>query len=111
MKGYSLSVPARLDLMGIREYLLAAPRSIQARILAEIEEGFRQISNFPFSGRKEPDFSSERAGPVRSLLVAPYRIFYREETSPVIVVAILHGAQDIPSILRGRGRPSGSSLT
>jgi plasmid stabilization system protein ParE len=111
MNPYSLSVPARLDLMGIREYLRTAPRPIQAKVLAEINEGFRQISDFPLSGRKEPAFSSERAGSVRSLLMFPYRIFYRAETSPVLIVAILHGAQDIPSILRGRANPSGNPLT
>ena len=111
MKPYSLSVPARLDLLGIREYLLPAPRPIQAKILAELSEGFRQIGDFPFSGRHEPYFSNETSGPIRSIGVHPYRVFYREETSPVMIVAILHGAQDIPSILRGRQSPSATPVT
>jgi plasmid stabilization system protein ParE len=102
MKPYDLAVPARLDLTSIRTYLTPAPRPVQTKILASIRAAFHQAVQYPYSGLAEPDYSNKRAGSVRSLLVYPYRIFYRSETQPIVIVAILHGAQDIASILRGR---------
>lgn len=102
MKPYDLAEPAREDLIGIKQYLQVAPRSSQARIISGLRAGFRRASDFPHSGRPEPEYWSERGGEIRCTVVRPYLIFYRLETSPITIVAILHGAQDIPSILRER---------
>jgi len=102
MNPYDLAEPARQDLIGIKQYLQVAPRSSQARIISDLRNGFRRAADFPRSGRPEPEYWSEQGGEVRCVVVRPYLIFYRLETSPINIVAILHGAQDIPSILRER---------
>jgi plasmid stabilization system protein ParE len=91
-----------MDLSGIREYLAPAPRHIQARILTELRAGFSRVTEFPLTGLLESQPRYRILGPVRSILVAPYRIFYLPETSPRIIFAILHGKQDIASILKSR---------
>jgi plasmid stabilization system protein ParE len=102
MNPYNFAEPARLDLHGIKEYLKVAPRSSQARIVSGLRAGFRRAADFPRSGRPEPEYWTEQGGEVRCIVVRPYLIFYRLETSPITIVAILHGSQDIPSILRER---------
>jgi plasmid stabilization system protein ParE len=102
MKPYDLAEPARLDLRAIKQYLQVAPRSSQTRIISGLRAGFRRAADFPRSGRPEPDYWTELGGEVRCVVVRPYLIFYRLETSPITIVAILHGARDIPSILRER---------
>lgn len=108
MNAYALAAPARLDLMGIRDYLSQAPNSIQAKIITNLQAGFQQAADLPLSGKVEPAFTTEISGTIRSLLVRPYRIFYRSDTSPVVIVAILHGAQDIPTVLRLRSTAKSS---
>jgi plasmid stabilization system protein ParE len=98
---YRLTPDARDDLRGIREYLTAAPRKSQLIILSKIRSGFDQAVDFPYSGLFEPSFFVDDQVP-RSILVGPYRIFYLPGFMPVPIVAILHGAQDIPTILAKR---------
>ncbi len=93
-----------MDLYGIREYLAPAPRHIQARILSELRAGFVRIAEFPLTGILETLPKYRVLGPVRSILVSPYRIFYLSETAPRIIFSILHGKQDIASILRARSK-------
>jgi plasmid stabilization system protein ParE len=102
---YRLTPAARDDLRGIREYLTVAPRKSQLLILRSLRAGFDQAVDFPYSGVREPDHSIEGQTP-RSILVGPYRIFYLPGFAPVPIVAILHGAQDIASILRRRFKES-----
>jgi plasmid stabilization system protein ParE len=102
MRPYDLAEPARLDLFGIKQYLKVAPRSSQARIISGLRAGFRRAADFPYTGRSEPEFWSEAGGEIRCIVVRPYQIFYRVEILPINIVAILHGAQDIPSILGER---------
>lgn len=106
MTEYALSAPARADLEGIREYLAPAPRAIQEKLLAGFRDAFRQLADFPGIGRVEPALTLRSVNSVRSIRLASYRIFYHPETNPVIIVAILHGAQDISSILRNRAEAS-----
>ena len=106
MKKYALSAPARADLDGIREYLAPAPPPIQARILSAFRDTFRELAEFPGIGRLEPELTVKSATPVRSLRVFAYRIFYYPERNPVIILAILHGARDIRSLLMERAESS-----
>jgi plasmid stabilization system protein ParE len=102
MKRYELSVEARFDLGGIRRYLAPAPKTIQVRILDELEQTFWRIGDFPLIGRAEPEMTIRYGVHTRSTLSYPYRIYSFPERLPVAVFAILHGAQDIATILRTR---------
>ena len=102
MRPYDFAEPARQDLAEIKNYLQVAPRPSQARILSGLRAGFRRAADFPSSGRPEPEFWSKAGGEIRAIVVRPYLIFYRLETLPITIVAILHGAQDIASILGDR---------
>jgi plasmid stabilization system protein ParE len=105
MTRYVLNRSARADLQGIRDYLAPAPLAIRLRIINELEQGFRRAVLFPLHGRNEPELSARYNENVRSFAIRPYRIFYLPERLPLTVFAILHGAQDIPGLLRDRPLP------
>ena len=61
----------------------------------ELFEAFEHLAEWPGSGHTRRDLTQRdvRFWPVRSYLVV-----YREK-APLQIVAILHGARDIPSII------------
>jgi plasmid stabilization system protein ParE len=56
------------------------------------------VATAPYIGRERPDFS----GNPRSIVVRPYVIFYKPfaEGDGIHVWRVLHGARNIPRILR-----------
>jgi len=34
--------------------------------------------------------------------VRPYMVVYRRNTSPLLIIAVIHGARDIPALVEGR---------
>jgi toxin ParE1/3/4 len=53
-----------------------------------------QISAHPYSGRTVPEYESED---IRELIESPYRIIYRIKPSQIDVLAVIHGAQPLPT--------------
>jgi len=102
MAGYVLTPTARRDLREIRQYLAGAPQPIRDRVIDRLIETFQQASDFPDSGRPEPELPRTAGAVSRSLLRYPYRIFYYPEASPVRIFAILHGKRDPLTVLKGR---------
>jgi toxin ParE1/3/4 len=56
----------------------------------------QQITDFPQSGRTVPEYD---APDVRELIERPYRIVYRIQADRIDVLAVIHGAQQMPSNL------------
>ena len=72
----------------------AADRQIEGLL-----EAFEQLGRWPGKGHRRAGMGDR---PVRFWPEGSYRIVYREETSPLQIVAILHGARDVPSVIRDR---------
>jgi toxin ParE1/3/4 len=51
-----------------------------------------QISQFPLSGRKVPEYDM---GQIREVLEADYRIIYYIKSDGIDVLAVFHGSQSI----------------
>jgi antitoxin ParD1/3/4 len=62
-------------------------------------EAFEQLAQWPGKGHRRADMG-DRA--VRFWPEGSYLIVYREKSVPLQVVAILHGARDVPSVIRDR---------
>ena len=62
-------------------------------LVSRSQDGFRQLRDFPESGRVVPEFPDL---PYREVLVNPYRLFYRVATDTVWIVAVWHERQ-VPS--------------
>lgn len=51
----------------------------------------QQIADFPFSGRKVPEYDTDQ---IREVIEGPYRIIYLIKPDQIDVVAVIHGSRD-----------------
>lgn len=94
---FLLTPAAKDDLLKIWSYLAVKEGSdladrIQDRILDEI----RRLAQSPGIGHRRNDLTD------RELLfwnVFRYLVIYRQDTNPVVIVRVIHGAQDIENLL------------
>jgi plasmid stabilization system protein ParE len=97
MQQYILSPKALKHLQDIWGFIASENPQAADRLIDELSAAFEYLAEWPGSGHSRPDLTLEdlRFWPVRSYLVV-----YREKSVPLQIVAIFHGARDIPSILR-----------
>ena len=94
---YRSSKAAKADLYEIIEYLRTrGSRKVAARVLRELREAIQKICDNPGIGHRREDLTSQ---PVRFYRVYKYLIIYREQSNPLLIVRILHGARDVRSLL------------
>ncbi len=95
---YILSPEALDDLQGIWDFIGADNPDAADRVVDELFAAFQQLAELPGQGHTRRDLTERdvRFWPVRSYLVV-----YGDSTDPLQIVAILHGARDIPSIIGG----------
>lgn len=86
------------QLGGIAEYVgLASP--IYAEQLVERVVGrLRQAQEFPLSGRQVPEAGQAN---LRELVEVPYRVIYQVLPAAIVVIAVVHGRQDLRTHLSG----------
>lgn len=96
MPKYTLSLKALNHLQSIWNFIAADNPVAADRIVDELFAAFERLAEWPGIGHTRSDLTQRdvRFWPVRSYLVV-----YREKPLPLQIVAILHGAQDIPSII------------
>ena len=69
------------------------------RVESVIREKIVYLAGRPGGGHWRKDLTDE---PVKFLSIYSYLIVYRPETSPLQVVAILHGRRDVEELLKDR---------
>jgi len=52
-----------------------------------------QIASFPSLGREVPEYDAED---IREIIEYPYRIIYRIKSNQIDILAVIHGARNIP---------------
>jgi len=62
------------------------------RMVDRITRRSQQIADFPFSGRKVPEYDIDQ---IREVIEGPYRIIYHIKPDQIDVVAVIHGARDV----------------
>ena len=62
------------------------------RMVDRITRRSQQIADFPFSGRKVPEYDIDQ---IREIIEGPYRIIYHIKPDQIDVVAVIHGARDV----------------
>lgn len=101
MSGYVLTPTAQEDLTHIRDYYLnEAGHRVARQILVEFVEAFRFLGRIPGAGHKREDLAEDR-----SILFWPmrdYLILYKPKTTPLQIITIVRGSQDIPRIISRR---------
>ena len=99
MPEYALSPEAFNDLQDIWDFIAADNPGAADRVADKLFDAFEQLAIWPGKGHARPDLTDR---PVRFWPVGSYLVVYRGDTTPLQIVALLHGARDIPSVIRNR---------
>ena len=101
MSGYTLGSHAGDDLLALWEYIATDNREAADRLIDTLYQHFDRLAAFPRLGHPRSDLLPDHP----TLLFWPagaYLIIYRPDRQPIEIVAVTHGARDIPSFLRDR---------
>ena len=84
---------ARDHLRAIHAYIARNSPQYALRVVDRLTRRSQQIAEFPLSGSVVPEFEAPQ---IRQVLEGPYRIIYYIKPDRIDVLAVLHGAQQIP---------------
>ena len=99
MSAYVLSPAALQDLQDIWDFISADNESAADKLEGEFFEAFGQLAQRPRMGHNRTDLTE------RDVLFWPvgsYLIVYRQDSTTLQIVAVLHGARDVAEVIRKR---------
>lgn len=99
MADYLLSPEALEDLRNIRDFIAADNTQAADKLLDQFFEVFENLAKWPRQGHARADVTNRD---VRFWPVGDYLVVYRENPKPLQIVAILHGARDVPKVIMNR---------
>ncbi len=100
MSGYEFTPQASDDLLDIWSFIARDNSEAADRVEAAIFRACDLLAGSPLAGRIRKDVTSL---PLRFWVVHPYSnylIVYDPEKQPLQIIRILHGARDLPSVLK-----------
>jgi toxin ParE1/3/4 len=83
------------DLQGIHDYIARNSPTFARRVVDRILRRSEQIATFPQSGQVVPELDSDE---IREIFERPYRIIFRVLPDQVDILAVVHGARQLPPI-------------
>jgi len=98
VKRYRLTAEAGRDLDEVIDYLLVDSVDAALRVRTKLESSFDRIARMPGIGHRREDLTKED---LRFFAVFHWLVVYRP-TRPVEIIAVVHGARDVPRVLRRR---------
>ena len=101
MSRYILSSDAEADVEEIIDYYLFENQSVYAAetVNREFHAAFRTLADSPGQGHLREDLTDK---PFRFWRVRSCLIVYRPETTPIEVMAVLHGRRNVARLLKPR---------
>jgi plasmid stabilization system protein ParE len=84
---------ARDHLRAIHAYIARNSPQYALRVVDRLTRRSQQIAEFPWSGREVPESAVPQ---VREIPEGPFRIIYYLKPDQIDVLAVIHGAQQIP---------------
>jgi plasmid stabilization system protein ParE len=103
MSAYVLSPEALQDLQDAWDFVAFDNVNAADKLLDEFFNVFEKLARQPGMGHTRPDLT---ARDVRFWPTGSYLIVYRQLPTTLQIVGILHGARDVPEILRKRQVPT-----
>jgi toxin ParE1/3/4 len=89
------------DLERIVHYIAVEDRGAAQRFRERILTRIGILRDLPESANPRPEFGEG----VRTIPIGPYIVFVRVEVPKVTVLRIIHGARDLPRIVKPRSTP------
>jgi len=102
MSGYVLSPEALQNLQDIWEFIAFDNSNAADKLQDEFFDAFEELARRPQMGHFRRDVSRRE---VRFWPVGSYLIVYRQVSAALEIVAVLHGARDVPEVIRKREQP------
>ena len=97
--GVQFTEAAESDLDEIWDYVADSNIDAADRIIAEVRSTCVKLATNPGIGHSREDLTEL---PVKFIGVFSYLIVYAPDTSPLLIIAVLHGARDVASWMRER---------
>jgi len=85
---------AEAHLDAIHDYIAQNSPEYAKRIVDRLTRKSQQIGKFPFSGRRVPEYDIDQ---IREVIEGSYRSIYYIKSDQIDVLAVIHGAINIPS--------------
>jgi plasmid stabilization system protein ParE len=102
MSGYALTPLVKADIFEIWSYIADDSENSANRVEQAIYDACAFVAKAPLRGHFRSDLTSRSLRFWTLTRYPNYTIVYRPETSPLQVVAVLHGKRNVRSILKGR---------
>lgn len=99
MKRFELTRQAHADLQNIWEFIAQDSLDAADRVLDEFEHTFARLAAMPGIGHSREDLTTQ------DVLFWPmysYLILYRKNSTPLLIVGVLHGRRNLPPIIDER---------
>jgi addiction module RelE/StbE family toxin len=91
--------PAREDLREIRDFIARDSAHYARAVAAGLVSAVDRLRDAPLLGRVVPELARPN---LRELIEGTYRIVYRVTADEVQILAVVHGAREFPTAMRGR---------
>jgi plasmid stabilization system protein ParE len=102
MSAFSLTPLAKADIFDIWSYIAENSEDAADRVERAIFEVCESAAKTSLSGHSRPDLTARRLRYWTLTKYPNYSVVYRPETTPLEIVAVMHGRRNIPRILRQR---------
>lgn len=102
MSGYVLTPLAKADIFDIWAYIAENSEPIADRVERAIYDACAFLAQSPLRGHSRPDLTTRSLRFWTLTRYPNYTVVYRPETTPLQIVAVLHGKRNIRRILRQR---------
>lgn len=100
MNRYLFGVYVERDLEAIRDYIARDSPAAARRMMLRLADAFRLLARRPELGHTRDDLIA--SSPVRFWPVDSYLIAYLPGPPSIKIVAVIHGAQDVPVLMNRR---------
>lgn len=87
---------AKAHLAGIYEYIKRDAPFYATQTVDKLTRRVDQLIDHPRSGSIVPKYDDEN---LRELIIHPYRLIYRLRSERIDIIAVFHGAQQLPDSL------------
>lgn len=87
---------AKAHLAGIHEFIKRDAPFYAVQTVDKLTRRVDQLIDHPRSGRIVPKYDDEN---LRELISRPYRLIYRIKPDRIDIIAVFHGAQQLPDSL------------
>ncbi len=95
--GYRLTPSAQSDVDRITDFIAEDNVEAALRVHDALEEAFGHLAEMPAMGHTREDLTDR---PLKFWSVYSYLVVYDPASSPLTVIAVLHGARDLEQLLK-----------